>query len=709
MTIEVLSNSVGDLDRFGVFRERVEVMVDDQVRTWASGTSGWLVLPLQRRPQGFYLVSENQEGQRRGREVLQAFLGPSVASIESIALTPSAGGIDEALRQVGLSQLSLIRRTARPAEDMLDRLDDAIATLRTKDARPRPVHSSHIELLRDFRLSLQQRDTGAAQRALDSLRLTGYLSAENIRFLTVEMHRRLERWRDLRDLPYLTDLLRARRPRATNEALLEMLWWTEVADRCASGQPAQLIYSEADLGGRFGAALGAVDVPDQPAGRAVAFIAALALNDADRGDRVLAAADQNERNLLHRLLALGGFRKDTSTLADTQSLFDDGQFSAVVRMFTETAEPTLGDLAVQAILESEDSIHAATVLAGMEALIAAQQITPGRRLTRDIAELRRLVSGSCSSWTEWCTRLLREERWPDAAQVLRTQCPGWGSVSELRAADIRDVADALLGAWAGVNQDQIVTALDLLCGAAADTVVGGQTPELCEVVLLVLSEQQNLSAPVREAYLVLLEHLLQSGPSNGRYTEIVKQADELWQRIAAPAAVDWGISLMDVLLDTPSPVPSLRASVGMEFVNKIRNFRQRLTARQQSDAEALAEELGLPVHEAPDPTEDDVWHQLDGRAIGVYSLMPRAVESLQRRLSRLCSPSSVDGNADTVSTPALRALVSRVDFLIVDTWHAAHAATGAIDAMRPRNEQILPRGHGVTGFMQALEDRLGSA
>jgi hypothetical protein len=349
------------------------------------------------------------------------------------------------------------------------------------------------------------------------------------------------------------------------------------------------------------------------------------------------------------------------------------------------------------------------VLASVHVFIAEKKVRPARRLVRDLDELARLADGSCSSWVEWCSRLGRDERWSDAAQVVRMQHEQWDDLLVLAPAKVREAADGVLSAWTGINQDQLVASLDVLCFAAAATAAATQAGEFCDAVLLVLAEQQNLSAPVREAYLQLLEQLLEGGPAEPRYRETLKQAVSLWRQIAAPAAVDWGIGLVDILLYAPSPAPEARVTVIAEVLNKARDFQQRLSLRQRSELEALADENGLPVRQLPKPADKDlVWNRLDGSVVGVYSLLPHAAESLAKRLSRLCSPNAIVGNADTVATTALRSLATRADYLIVDTWHAAHAATNAIDAARPRSQQIMPQGRGVTAFIQALEHVLTS-
>lgn len=197
-------------------------------------------------------------------------------------------------------------------------------------------------------------------------------------------------------------------------------------------------------------------------------------------------------------------------------------------------------------------------------------------------------------------------------------------------------------------------------------------------------------------------------PGETRYRELLDQVAALWRRVASPTVFDWGLGLVEVLLNAPAPDLGSRAAMVMEVLGRGQDFQKRLTLRQRSELEALAEEVGMPIQIVQEPTEetDGPWRQLDGRVVGLYSLLPRAAESLEKRLSRLCSPRAVEGNADTVSTTALQSLARRADYLIVDTWHASHSATGAIDAARPRSRQILPRGRGVTAFLQALEHSL---
>ncbi|NGY65062.1 hypothetical protein G7043_39730 [Lentzea sp. NEAU-D13] len=698
---EALEIALGDPIRYGDRRDRVEILVGNQTASWTSGTGSWLVAPVQRVPSGFYLLSENREGQRRGVEVLRAFLGPAV-TLESEALAPHAGGIDAALHQAGLVHVAYLRRNSAP-EMFLARIEDAVATLQGKGTANRPVRTSFVDQLRDFRLALLHQDAESVEQTWRGLQQCGQLSAENLRFLEVEKLARLERWRDLRLLPYLAELLRARRPRAVNEALLEMLWWTEVAELAVNRSPAE-IYAQADLGARYGAVLNTREVPATSSGRAVIAVVALAVGDMARFELVAAAASgPTERDRLDQLAALAA-PPPTPVGTDIRSLFEDGQYGAVVRAFLDGPDPRAADLAVISVLERADTVHAVAVRTVVEQQLAEGLVRQSRHLRQNLQELSDLINNRCRSWDEWGARIGRDEPWEYAAEVLRSQYAEWDELPLVSNAKMTALADNVFSAWLGINREQIIAGLDVLCRAAASAVASAFGASLAEAVLLVLAEQQNLSAPVRESYLHLLGQLLDSGQEQPGYTDLLAQAGEIWRKVAAPVAVNWGIGLVDILLDTPCPDPDSRIALVTEIVGRSRSFGQRLSSRQRSELQVLAADIGLPPAEDEGITDDDpVWKRLDGKVLGIYSLLPRTADALRTRLASLCEPASVEGNADTVATAALRGLARRADYLIVDTWHAAHAATEAIDAVRTRDQQILPQGRGVTGFLQALE------
>jgi hypothetical protein len=138
--------------------------------------------------------------------------------------------------------------------------------------------------------------------------------------------------------------------------------------------------------------------------------------------------------------------------------------------------------------------------------------------------------------------------------------------------------------------------------------------------------------------------------------------------------------------------------------------RQQLAHRQTVMANTLVDqaELGLSLEIPPSaPGYGNIWGRLANARVGLYSLRPSAGTRLQERLSQLAGGRVVvEQNDDHVATSRLQSLAAHVDFMIVDTWHATHSATIAIDAVLPRALQVLPRGGGVMSYLAALQDRL---
>ena len=81
--VDAIGALVGDYAVYGEHADRIEGLVETQTSSFVAERSNWMVLPW--RPAnaaaGFFLFSEDREGQRRGREVLNGFLGPSVARL----------------------------------------------------------------------------------------------------------------------------------------------------------------------------------------------------------------------------------------------------------------------------------------------------------------------------------------------------------------------------------------------------------------------------------------------------------------------------------------------------------------------------------------------------------------------------------------------------------------------------------------------------
>lgn len=710
---------VGDLAAFRDMGDRIEGLVAKQVQAFVPHRSNWLVLPWQppAGQTGFYLFSEDREGQRRGREVLNGFLGPNIAQLIS---TP-----DEALRssfpgawaETGLTRVSLIQRAHLGDRiDMLTRLEDLVATVAGRPTILEEVHPTHVDLLRDVRLAMLGQDAPGAQRLFDQLVLTGQLSAENIRFLTIELHACFGRWREMSDLPYISVLMQARRPRLVTESMLQMVWWTQIVSHLGPVSVESAFKSQNVLV-RYGSILRSIEVPSTPQGRVLAYLTAIADADAERQAALRSAtSDPDEQALLGALAAPTQAPSVPASegpglvpgAAPLRAAFDSGRLKQVVELFLADPVPEDADLAVQAILDMDGPVLAAEVLAIVQDWVARGRLAPGRRLAGDIAAVADLVSDVTAGWVEWATRIGADLAWGEAAASLRNQYAGWVPLGNLPAREVLLVAEGVLGAIGSTNEQQLRAALDVLCRVAADSVNHPSCAPFTDMVLEFLAIQENMSAQVRVAYATLFEAMLEAGPSVATYEAVLTHTAVLWERIKARQHVDWALEILNATAEASSPTQDRRNAFGVEVVSYLRSL-DRLDLRQRVEMESLAIEFGmvaLDPHDGVIGEDAPVWSKLDGSVVGLYSLLSHAVPRFSERLRALCTPKEIAGNTDTTATNALTNLAQRADHMVVDTWHAAHQATAAIDSARPRSRQILPQQRGVTGFLRAVQDSL---
>lgn len=713
---EAVSHLIGDLGRFGAFADRVEGLVDAQVGSYRPAMNDWLVVPWE---SGFHLFSESSEGQRRGREIVSAFLGPDVVSLETVADDFLRDNLPVAWQSTGLTRASYLRRLGqgpRTAERVLSRLEDLVSTVVGRQEVTLVVKPSSADLLRDFRLALLGRDDASARTLIDQIALDGRVSAENLRYLRIEYLAAFGRWADMRAMPHIGALTQARRPRAISETLVRMVWWAELAGTDHEGP--RTAFRDRNVVGDFGPLLRSLRLPATSEGRAVCFLAADADEDEDWQNELLAGASSpEERRRLEGLLAATALEpapvlamRTEPTVVEEDPVavaFREGRHADVVAMFVSDPAEAHAEIALQAVLDSGETSSAAIVLAHVGDLIESGGLSLSRHGRRDLAELQQLVDDSCPGWVEWATRLAGEARWADGGAVARNNADRWSSIAGLDAMRAQRLCDALLEAADGANADQLRTSFDLLCVESSRSLAAGLANDFCQVVLVLLSAEENFSEMVRSAYMDLLGTWLEAGPSAAEYGEVLDLTTQIWGRIASPNAVGWCISVLESLSDSPCPDAAKRTASAATIIESARQYVGRLSFRERVEVEGLATQLGMVSLDVETQSEDrDVWAVLDGKLVGVYSLLPRSASAFENRLRQLCKPREVRGNSDTVATQALRSLAERADELIVDTWHAAHQATGAIDAVRPKNRQVLPRQRGVSGFLRALEEAL---
>ncbi len=696
-----LHGALGDLgDRTTTALERQRVIVDDS-------SSKWAVVPTDARGRAvqWWLVADDNESERRGREVVNAFFGPAIVSILPHEAAPSRPLLGNVLRLKVQDNLAGFLA----ALELMTSVRASVPSLRRE--APDPIGF----LLRDFYLALDRRDDHASDELLSRIAGTGLVASENLRFLRVDRLARLERWRELGDLPWFDDLARARRPMRISEHLLEAMWILNFDDAAVATDPqrASQAFERAELGTKYAVLLRSIDVPLSAPGRRLALLFAHLSGDASRVDRIINAASMEERGLLDRL---AGREREApvsikrSTVDTARDMFEDGLYEDVIALAEVEQAPALVSIAVRAAFELNDPRLAKRVVQLIAAFDPVElPNSPG--FARILAAVRRLADNSCASWSEWLNRVASDEKWLDAAEIARDLSGTW-DINELASSSTaKSAADRLLVGFEGVNRREVRAVFDLLCQVAGKLVSRPAGDRFVDAVLLVLASDENPSVLVRTAFFDLLMEALANGPSGDRYKDMLATTQSLWTRVRSREATPWILDVLDGLAAHPSSNEDARRTLVATIVSSSYDFAPRLTRDERVLFEAIGRECGvavaLPPIEAPPTTQSaDLWQNLNGKLIGIYSLIDGMGSRLANRLAVLCSKVRVEQNSDTVATAALRALAVNADFLIVDTKHATHAATIAIDAVRSRDRQLFPAGGGISSFIARLREEL---
>lgn len=701
--------SDAELRDVGDLAERIATLQSRQRLAWADGGDRWAMLPKRDQSGDWCLLAADREAVRRGRETIRAFVGPAVGHV-----SPST---DVVLSDDG-QELRLVTVRCVADREALASSVELMVNVRLDQPKPRLVAEPSLPLLiRDFFLSCEFGDRSRSDSLLVQIETLGLLASENLRFLKIEQLSKFGLWSELRDSPWFVEVSRARRPMRTTNSLLEALWRTTFDDLAVGANPAAAleVFEEQDLGSTFASLLASTDDPTTPAGRRLLAVATRAHQDGMRLERLVAGAPPGERDVLQQLggLAEAGPSEaaKTETAVRPSEFFAAGEFVAAIEAAIESGVSQDLEFAVRSAYELNDPARCRQVVEALEGVESAALPTT-REFATIVSEVQRLAADDCSGWLNWFERLAGPERWTAASGVARELAARWGETELKNPADAARAANLLAVALDGANRVEVRRGLDALCALVSRIFDESAAEPLVDAVLLALASDENPSEATRAAYLDLLGLVLEEGPAGPRYRDLVSTAASLWTEAQSPEVAAWGVDITDALAVAPCPDHDVRRS----FVNLVGQsavgFAQRVPSDLKRLLSAIAIECGTVVSWPTGPStaeETDPWSRLDGKTVGLYSLVGNIGLRLEGRLKSLCEGVTVVSNADKVATDALRSMASSVDYLVVDTRHASHAATAGIDAVRPRSDQLFPQGGGVTSFIACIREALDSA
>lgn len=678
----------------------------------------WVVLPRYRGTAvGWYGLASTPEAERQMREALRAFVGPSYGAVGLSRRTlRDDDPLESALGQSGVRYATLVR----PLQSMPE-LEAAILDLiATRHRAPESVERALRPLgliIRDFHLALSLSDERESDRLLKELSESAQIRSENIRYLTFERLASLGLWDELAHHPWFDAIAVTRRPKRTSEVMLEAVWEAYLAPVASDVALLRQAYEDLSLGDRYRGLINSIETtPNQGVRRMLVLSSALE-GERARLERLISEVDPTEQLVL-RAIAAAGPAKDEVEIKPRRELraaFEDGRHEEVLQLALDS-QPS--GFAVETALRSAEAVgdpssalQALQVFDGAEAGVQLR-IQSDKIFGPLVGRLRARSELRCSGWPEWFQRLAVGS-WPSAPEAAHLGWDGWSRDFLDSHDQVDSAAEALIVASEAQERGEIHAVIGLVARLLAEETDRVASSSLRVAALMVLGEELDASALVRNALADLLSVILRSDPTANEYDDVVGALNAHWAGVRAFEAFDWLLDCADLLALHRSPDPRKRedflASIvadGARFAHRIERHQAVLVNRLLEECEVEYLRDGEAWLELSKSSDRDVWEAVTDKLIGLYSLLERAAQSFKSRVGDLNPRASVELNSDTHGSERLKSMAQRADYLVVDTHHAQHAATDAIDDVRPRSDQVFPRGKGVSSFLAALRDRL---
>lgn len=585
--------------------------------------------------------------------------------------------------------------------------------------RPRHRLPLHI-LLRDYYMALEAQNRTGAEKAIEEIRSGGLLDAVNLLFLKTLVICRFGKFQQLEQSGMLSDLLVLRRPVSVTEALISLVYRTELArfealsdiDGAIDHFRHRVLHAYADLYRTWRGMRSA---------------------EAAKSFLIFTLASENPDTVL----------RDAILTRKTDFLPDDIEWieSLATRFPTEVlVAKTPSQASIDSILQSvlqgpiglenvrvlcqcaalSDTLEIREAIRARYAQLAPKEQQELRRTKAAAAVLDELLQGTTDNvavplpqnWREWLKSMNATAHWPKGIEIARRGATEWTLMDG--NPDPLEFTDLLLDVQE--RTELRVSIPHLITSARLDP--NWPRPEwrkFYEAVMDVLASYTEGSVDDFTVWGELAEVLLQLGTPHNRYVQICKDAKDLWNTNASVALLDWAVEVIDTLLFYPCPDKSVRADVFVAVASRAHDFKRLLEARHCALLRMLASDFQLPEWkeafdtqpEIQDETETSPYARLDGKMVAIYTLSERVSGRAKAMLEDLYPGIDVRINSDHVGTASLKNLAREADIFVVNTASAKHAATNFISANRKASEVTLfHNSRGTQSLLMLIEQHL---
>jgi hypothetical protein len=709
-----------------------------------------LVLPFVKsgRIACWYATTRTSEGARELAAELRGWLGPTYVSVFEAAPTdPSDPNAAALYRQSGGIVWRFTGANKAAQTSISNRLNDYIGILRRRpkhiDMATRPVGAIRA----DFERALVAKDAPAAERYIVELKETGRLNEENLRYLDVRLSAGLGLWpqiaRDHWLIQTMSDL--ALPPRILAD-IIEALYRTHIDPVEATGDVAALL------------AAFATDVAKR-------YPRLFASRRGIRTSRVVKAfllfellQPRPNQEIINDLAALLGeedkFRAfslpprcepelTVDPEAEGDQAFDDLQYERAFAFYAALplTKKIIGRLltCVQFIDTNEARFRLMSLVEKadhrlIDALTPilrdklAAIVTSKPRPTADpvaignkqaAAPAGRSVSSELDGWMAWAEQLERGEDLPSAERALELAVTNW-TTSDFKSAAgqcraFADIVGNLNGDASLIARRAVPQIFESFF--SGDEPLDDSRKPIAEMLFLVVAMNDGLSAADLDILGQLLSILLTLGPSSDEYISIIRDLEDVQDRVRSYANLTWSLDICETLAVSPAQSDAARTarlSFFLRVLGQAQTFAHRLGPQDFLLMELLAKDFEVDPSSVDDLKRAEESGEIDappaglsGKLIGIYTLAEAAGARAKAALEKMFPGSTVEVNSDLVATEKLRNLARTADLFVFAWKSSSHAAFYCIKDELRTGEPIWAVGKGTASIMRAVLDNVG--
>lgn len=638
------------------------------------------VLPCWRADQVvWYIVPFSPEQAGALADVLEAFVGSTFSTFRGVGEPlDSRDPIDSAVARVTRGLGSKLRGpTGRDGQRLLrQHLELMRGVLGQRPIREVDRPRATGRVLRDFFVALAAGNAASAEAHVQYLVEHRRIDAANGLFLRVQAHAAFKRWKTLLALPELGDLLEMRRPVAVTEALLQAVYWTELAPFAIGGDLDGMAAAfEASVRPKFGALL------TRRAGiRAFEAATVLMLHatvgplpDTLLRDTMVALPDLSEdaRSLLQALAERRPAEAppvDADVLRAASAAQQEGDYDRVFSLASQApASLVRARLLLEAAYELQSLEARATALDAVAVLSPEERDSLlSTRLQRTLYERlrnttlesikatddqteergsgvetvalgthaaqvdaqRASVERVPNDWLEWLARVESDVSWSQALQVARQGGAEWEVEAFLSRPGAADILAAALNR--ATSSDALQCALPhLLAYLRRDPAWPRReaAPLYGLMMQVLVLGTRGAEDDLVVAY-DLLDVLLGFAPDMRHYEALMNEVEYLVTEHPSLAQVSWGLDVLDLMLMHPCPARSLPLRMLTVVTAVLQKHWRHVDPSQWDTLGALASDIGYPevVQGAAPPNALRGRTEAEGSVESVHAAGPSGVD-----------------------------------------------------------------------------------